>query len=436
MTRVLVVDDDAAVRLVLSALLEQEGFDVDEAADGVEALNWVHQHPVDVVLSDLRMPRMGGQELLQELAGTPPLIMLTAHGDVEHAVQAMRAGAVDFLTKPFQREAVLRALERGIAAAEAEAERAPKAPRSDTVLLGESPPMVALRAALERVANTSATVLLQGETGTGKELAARTLHAASKRPGAFVAICCGALPLNLIEAELFGHEVGAFTGAVHAKPGRFRLAEGGTVFLDEIAELPLEAQAKLLRVLESRDVTPVGSGTPVPVDVRVVAATHQDLPEAVEQGRFREDLYYRLAVVTVRLPSLRERPEDIARLARVFFAEAKSTHGRTLSLAPEAFSALMQRAWPGNVRQLRNACERLVLTSDAECLDAAEVHRILGDAGSGALDLGAQVHRVERATLERGLRAAEGNRTLAARLLGISRRTLYNKLEEHGLAGR
>ena len=430
---VLLIDDDPAVRTVLGALLRQAGHEVVEAEDGGAGIAMARSRRVDVVVCDVRMPGVDGMAVLgalRDLDVSLPVLMLTAHGTVPLAVEAMRRGATDFLQKPFEREEVLFAIDKALCASRAASGRAPARADLDHRLIGESAPMQRLQEQLDRVAPTRASVLLQGATGTGKELAARILHARSGRRGAFVAINCAALPANLLESELFGHVAGAFTGAVRDKPGRVALADGGTLFLDEIGDMPLSLQPKLLRALEERAVRPLGAAETRPVDVRVLSATHRDLPREVGAGAFRQDLYYRLAAVTLQLPSLAERREDVPRLARAFFAELVREHGRALRLGDDAVARLAARDWPGNVRELRNVIERLVILSEG---DVADLGVLAGPDPAPDATLRDQVTRAERDALLAALESARGNRTLAARLLGISRRTLYDKLSAHEL---
>lgn len=435
--RILVVDDDVAVVTVLAGLLEQDGHHVERALSGSDALTRIVPASIDVILSDVRMPGMTGMQLLERVRSEHPevpVVMLTAHGSVPLAVEAMRAGATDFLTKPFEREEVLRAIEKAMALVVHD-EHAPTTSVDGHRLLGESSAMRALRERITRVAPTDTTVLIRGETGTGKELTAHAIHRASKRAaGPMVAVNCAALPENLLESELFGHVRGAFTGAVTSKPGRVELAQGGTLFLDEICEMSPKLQAKLLRLLQEREYQPVGSTSTRRADLRFIAATHQDLDARVKSGEFREDLYFRLAVVPIEMPALRDRRSDIRILSRAFFARARETHGRTdWRLADDALEVLASMPWPGNVRELLNAIERLLILGDGPTIDARELNRLLGnDRIDAANDLRSRVRDAERSVLVEALESTE-NRTQTARVLGISRRTLYNKLEEHGL---
>ncbi|XXF79205.1 sigma-54 dependent transcriptional regulator [Myxococcaceae bacterium GXIMD 01537] len=456
---VLLVDDDPAVAKVLGALLAQAGLGVTAARDGREALEVLARRPVDVVVSDVRMPGIDGMALLAEVArGWPdvPVILLTAHGSVPLAVEAMKAGAADFVLKPFDREEILFTIRKALLRAEGEAaaERAPLS-ASPSAFVGRSGAMGEVQALLNRAAVGTATVLLRGESGTGKELAAKALHDASpRRGGPFVKLHCAALPETLLESELFGYEKGAFTGAAQRKPGRVELAHGGTLFLDEIGDITPQVQVKLLRLLQEREFERLGGTQTLKVDVRFVAATHRPLEELARKGEFREDLFYRLNVVPVWLPPLRARPEDIEPLARHFLEVHARTNGRPpFTLGAEALAMLQTQPWPGNVRQLQNFMERLVVLSDGPELTGADVARELArqpglmpspppapvaapsapPASSEGRTLESQRKDTEKQALVDALKRAGDNRTLAARLLGISRRTLYNKLEEHAL---
>ncbi len=451
---VLLVDDDLAVAKVLGALLTQAGLTVHTAASGQEALALLARRPVDVVVSDVRMPGMSGLELLAEMGRAwpgVPVILLTAHGTVPLAVEAMKAGAADFALKPFDREEILFSIRKALLRAQRE-EDAPVPVKEASGFVGRSAGLAEVQALLKRAAAGTATVLLRGESGTGKELAAKALHDVSpRRGGPFVKLHCAALPDTLLESELFGYEKGAFTGAATRKPGRVELAQGGTLFLDEIGDITPQVQVKLLRLLQEREFERLGGTQTLKVDVRFVAATHRNLEEMVQKGEFREDLFYRLNVVPVWLPPLRARPEDIEVLALHFLDVHSRANGRQpLTLTPEALAVLQVQPWPGNVRQLQNFIERLVVLSDGPEISGEDVSRELARqpgivptpapsapaapaTGSEARTLESQRKDTERQALVDALKRAGDNRTLAARLLGISRRTLYNKLEEYGL---
>ncbi|MFO0709070.1 MAG: sigma-54 dependent transcriptional regulator [Sandaracinus sp.] len=455
--RVLVVDDDRAVGMVLTALITQAGHQARFVASAPEALAALASGGVDVMVSDVRMPGMDGMELLAEVQRKHrdvPVILLTAHGTVSLAVEAMKAGATDFLTKPFDRDEVLFTIGKALTGAKAAADKPPEAaPTKDGPIVGSSEAMREAMKRLEKAAPTMATVLLRGESGTGKEVAARELHRLSPRSkGPFVAVHCGALPDNLLESELFGYEKGAFTGATQRKPGRVELASGGTLFLDEIGDVTPAVQVKLLRLLQEREFQRLGATSAEKADVRFVAATHKNLEQMVKEGTFREDLFYRLNVVPVVMPALRERREDIAPLATRFVARLGEANARPrIALSSDAMKALERADWPGNVRELQNFLERVVVFAEGELIGAGEVARELAarpgagpsstptmassiaSTSADATTLEAQRKDAERAAVREALGKAQGNRTLAARLLGVSRRTLYNKLDELGI---
>jgi two-component system response regulator AtoC len=454
---VLVVDDDPAVGKVLSAQLSQAGIGCHHVADAEAALSVLSERPVDIVITDLRMPGSSGIELLDEIVKRwpeIPVVLLTAHGTVNNAVEAMKKGAADFLLKPFDREEILFTVRKQIAAAE-RAEASPAATSESAVSSG-SHAMNEVRDLIRRAAGSTATVLVRGESGTGKELAARAIHDGGPRAKApFVKIHCGALPDTLIESELFGYEKGAFTGAASRKPGRIELAEGGTVFLDEIGDISPVVQVKLLRLLQDREFERLGGTQTIKSTARIVAATHQPLEDLIKARKFREDLFYRLNVLPIWIPALRDRTTDIEPLARHFCGVFGDANGRgPLELRPDALAILQRQTWPGNVRELQNFIERLVVLSDGDELTAADVTRELARrppmAGAGAGPAAPPAaerapHGTAVATLETSRREAEreaivtaleksaNNRSMAARLLGISRRNLYNKLGEHGL---
>jgi DNA-binding NtrC family response regulator len=441
-TRVLVVDDDPGVRYTLREILASEGLAVSEAGDGAAALARFEEEPAPLVVTDLRMPVMDGMELLRRLSSRSPaprVVVITAHGSERQAVEAMKAGAYDYFRKPFENEELLAVIRRAVESVRLahENERLAGELALARTMVFASEPMRRLAVLVARVAPRDVTVLVSGESGTGKERVAEAIVAASPRAERpFVRFNCAALAPELAEAELFGHTRGAFTGAVRARPGLFGEADGGTILLDEVGDLAAGAQAKLLRVLQEGEVRPVGEERARKVDVRVIAATNRDLGEEARRGRFREDLLYRLDVVHLVIPPLRERPEDVPVLARHFLARFAKRFGVSLPPAPDALVArLAARAWPGNVRELEHAIERLVALSPAEGLDLSLLSGPAAGPSAGAdpLPLKERVQAYERGLVVEALRAAGGNRSEAARRLGISRVTLHDKLKRYGL---
>ena len=440
--RALVVDDDPGVRYTLREILESEGLEVEEAADGAEALARLDAAPAPLVLTDLRMPRLDGMALLRALAGrphAPRVVLITAHGSERQAVEAMKAGAYDYFRKPFETEELLAVVRRAVEAVRLslENERLAGEVALARTMVFASDAMRRLAVLVARVAPRDVTVLVTGESGTGKERVAEAIVQASPRASRpFVRFNCAALTPELAEAELFGHARGAFTGAVRARPGLFGEADGGTLLLDEIGELAPPLQAKLLRVLQEGEVRPVGEERARKVNVRVIASTHRDLGALVRAGTFREDLYYRLEVVSLRIPPLRERPEDVPVLARHFLARFAERFGvEPLRVQDELFDRLARHAWPGNVRELENAIERLVALSPPDGLDLS---LLSGDPATAPEaeppTLKQRVEAYERGLLVDALRAARGNRSEAARRLCVSRVTLHDKLHKYGLA--
>ncbi|HTP52895.1 MAG TPA: sigma-54 dependent transcriptional regulator [Anaeromyxobacteraceae bacterium] len=440
--RALVVDDDAGVRYTLREILEAEGLEVAEAEDGLAALERVESFRPELVVTDLRMPRLDGMELLRRLsarAPAPRVVLITAHGSERQAVEAMKSGAYDYFRKPFETEELLAVVRRALEAVRlrAENERLAGQLALSRTMVFASGAMGRLATLVARVGPRDVTVLLTGESGTGKERVAEALVGASRRAERpFVRFNCAALVPELAEAELFGHAKGAFTGAVRARPGLFGEADGGTLLLDEIGELALPLQGKLLRALQDGEVRPVGEERTRKVDVRVIAATHRDLKELVARGAFRDDLYWRLHVVHLHVPPLRERPEDVPVLARHFLARFADRFALGSFRVPdELFARLAAYPWPGNVRELENALETLVALSrdgelDLSTLPAAAAARPEETSG---MTLRARVEAYERGLVLDALRGAGGSRTDAARLLGISRVTLHDKLKKYGL---
>jgi DNA-binding NtrC family response regulator len=460
MPDILLVEDKESLRRVLRLTLEHAGYSVTECADAAEAAAEIARAPYRLVLTDLRMPNGTGLDVLRAArAADPdvPVVVMTAYGSIDEAVQAMKDGAHDFLQKPVDSNHLILLIRRALEQSRLRTEnillreewsRRYGFPR----IIGESDAIKRAVSETQRVATTEATVLLLGESGTGKELFARAVHHLSpRRDQPFVAINCAAIPETLIESELFGHERGSFTGATERRPGKFELASGGTVFLDEIGELPLAVQGKLLRVIEEKTVDRIGGRVTVPVDVRIVAATNRDLKRAAEAGEFRLDLYFRLAVFPVEIPPLRERGDDVALLARHFAAQfGKELRGREATLSDEAVALLRTRPWQGNVRELENAIERACILADSLALGAADLAlgappqtRAAEEAGdsfaavdlSGTLSEAAEraVRAVERRKIAGALRDAEGNKTRAAEALGVSYKTLLTKIKDYQL---
>ena len=460
MPDILLVEDKESLRRVLRLTLEHAGYGVTECADASSAAAEIARAPYRLVLTDLRMPGGTGLDVLRAArAADPdvPVIVMTAYGSIDEAVQAMKDGAHDFLQKPVDSNHLILLIRRALEQSRLRTEnillreewsRRYGFPR----IIGESDAIKRAVAETQRVATTGATVLLLGESGTGKELFARAVHHLSpRRDEPFVAINCAAIPETLIESELFGHERGAFTGANERRPGKFELASGGTVFLDEIGELPLAAQGKLLRVIEEKTVDRIGGRVTVPVDVRIVAATNRDLKTAAEAGEFRRDLYFRLAVFPVEIPPLRERGDDVALLARHFAAQfGRELRGREATLSDDALALLRARPWQGNVRELENAIERACILADSLALEAPDLAlgsppRAPAAAGepdsfaavdlSGTLSEAAEraVRAVERRKIAAALRDAEGNKTRAAEALCVSYKTLLTKIKDYQL---
>jgi len=450
---ILVVDDDDAHRGMLRTMLRSWGYTVEEAADGDNAVALVHEKAFDVVLTDVRMTRMDGISALKGiLAYNPalPVVLMTAYSSVETAVEALRLGAYDYLIKPLDFEALRHTLEQAIEHSRLSVENrelrrqlTDAAARPD--ILGRSQAIKDMLQIISTVAPTEATVLITGESGTGKELVARALHEGSARAARpLVTVNCAALAENLLESELFGHEKGSFTGADRRREGRFMQANGGTLFLDEIGEMPLPLQAKLLRALQQREVQRVGSDTPITVDVRVLAATNRDLRREAAEKRFREDLYFRLNVISIEVPSLCRRSEDIPLLAAHFLQRFAERNRKNIKgFAPQALDSMLRYSWPGNVRELENAVERAVILCNGALITGRELPASVVGAPAAATaaavpegDIslaGLSLDTVERRAIEETLRQTGDNKSEAARRLGITRATLHNKLRKYGL---
>lgn len=447
---ILVVDDDSSLRRVMKMQLEEAGYEVSLASDGNEAWQMLQEIEPYLVITDLRMPTTG-LELLERTSREnlqTTVIVVTAFGTVETAVEAMKLGAYDYVTKPLDFDALLlvvqRAMERQNLIEEVRTLRSALDQRYGFEgIIGQSKGFLRVLDQAARVSQRDTTVLIQGETGTGKELLARAIHHNSRRRNRpFIAINCGAIPRDLVESELFGYVKGAFTGALAGKLGRIESADGGTLFLDEIGELPLEAQVKLLRVLQEGELPKIGANKPVRVDVRVIAATHRNLSAMVEDQTFREDLYYRLAVVPLLIPPLRERREDLPQLIDKLFERAKKRHEmKDAVLSPMVQKRLIAYRWPGNVRQMENVLERLLVLSAANVITEEDLPEELSNAGSGASALwfdlpesGISLEAIERELIGRALERFAGNQTQAAKYLDISRRTLIYRMEKYGFA--
>ncbi|MCD6343551.1 MAG: sigma-54-dependent Fis family transcriptional regulator [Spirochaetaceae bacterium] len=447
--RILIVDDEKNIRNGLSRAMEMDGYLVSQAEDGQEALKMMLKMEIDLIIADLRMPKLSGEDLLMKVVSaypTVPVIILTGHGTVDNAVQAMRNGAYDFLTKPVNLDRlgllVKRALGRRELARkhqelEAEISRLEKR-KSGAEILGKSAPMHRVFELIEQVAPTRASVLITGESGTGKELVANALHTRSPRIAEpLVKVHCAALSESLLESELFGHEKGAFTGAAGLRKGRFELADRGTIFLDEIGEIDKSTQLKILRVLQEKSFERVVGEKTLTVDVRIITATNRNLKEEVEKGRFREDLYYRLNVVNIHLPALRERPEDIPLLAARFLKETAEENGRDVQgLEPKAAMALGSYRWPGNVRELRNVVESAVVLSKGPYITPEDLppHITQRSEEDGIrIPLGVSMSEAERIIIRANLNALGGNKSRTSEVLGIGRKTLHRKIHEYGM---
>jgi two-component system response regulator HydG len=438
--RILIVDDQSSVRELLRAVLESDGHEIEDAADGAAAVDRLKAGFHDLAIMDIRMPGLDGVDALARMKEVSPrtgVVMMTAYASVDTAVRAMKLGAFDYITKPIDIDEVRSVVSRFMRESAEPGEGEPE----DVVAAGDVVGVSdAFRAAVNlahRVAESDATVLILGESGTGKEIIAREIHRASARSRkSFVAVNCSAIPEGLLESELFGHEKGAFTGAVRQKKGRFEVADGGTVFLDEIGDMSSALQAKLLRFLQDHAVQHVGGSEDIEVDVRVLAATNKDLGVEIAEGRFREDLYFRLNVVTITMPPLSARAEDIPLLIDHFLRRFAAPGAKPKRMSPKAMRLAMSAEWPGNVRELENAVQRAVILSRGETIFPehlpAKVQAADGDHG-GAVPAGRTMREVERDTIVRALRETDGNRTHAAKILGISRRTLQNKIKEYGI---
>ena len=457
--RVLVVDDERNITTVIQAMLERAGFDpfvFNDSSEAIEALETPENGEIEAIITDLYMPGPSGMDILrhcQKFHPELPVVITTAYGTVEAAVSALKQGAFDFITKPFDQTELLNVVKKAVATYQ-ERIKEPNSPIREQVsapaissIIGSSAQMQEVFKIIHKIAASPSTVLISGESGTGKELVAFEIHRNSDRVDkAFIKINCAAIPSTLIESELFGYEKGAFTGAVSTKPGRFELAHTGTLFLDEVAEMPLEMQVKLLRVLQEQELERVGGVTSIKIDVRIITATNKNLEQEVKAGRFREDLYYRLNVVPIALPPLRDRKDDIDLLITFFIAQFNEKLKKSLTVvSPEAMSILRNYSWPGNIRQLENALERMILMADGNELRARDIpEEISGISMVAAAALGPepsglkeivkkQTQTLERDLIEHALEETAGNVTRAAEKLGLSRKGLQLKMKELGI---
>lgn len=452
MSRLLIVDDDRSMRLVLSTMLKKEGYEVASAVDGVDALEVLRREDIDVVITDLKMPRLDGMGLLERIRydyPEIPVIIITAYGTVATAVDAIKKGAFDYITKPFEQDDLKNIISKAV--------RTRNLNREELILnpddlnrfgmVGSSPEMLGIFETIKRVAPTTTTVLITGETGTGKELTANAIHANSpRRNNPFIKINCAAIPENLLESELFGYEKGAFTGAVVTKPGRVELAHKGTLFLDEVGELPREMQVKLLRVIQEQSFERVGGLRTIHVDVRIIAATNRNLFQEVKEGRFREDLFYRLNVMPIHMPALRERRSDIPALVDFFVEKFNKKLGRNVTgVDEEVITLFMSYRWPGNIREMENVLERMILMARGPVLKLEDVPQEIKlaideehrgpDVQSGQFKeiIREQISEVEKQMIIRCLEECGGNITKAARQLGLSRKGLQLKMIKYNL---
>jgi DNA-binding NtrC family response regulator len=447
MSSILIVDDDQNIRKVLKDLMEKEGFHVFTAHDVDTALPIIEKEDLDLIITDLKMPGKSGMDLItlsRERKPAVPIIMITAFGNIEAAVTAIKKGAFDFITKPFDESELLNVIEKAISESEMNKELISNYFDKDgpfTEIIGKTPAIQQIFQTVQKIAPTDSTVLITGETGVGKELIAREIHSAShRRSHPFVKVNCAAIPETLLESELFGYEKGAFTGAVTNKPGRFEIAHQGTIFLDEIGEMSPHLQAKLLSVVQDKAFERVGGVKTIKVDIRIISATNQDLQSGVQSGKFRSDLFYRLNVVPIHIPPIRERKDDLIPLIDYFLKKFKTKYQKKItSLSPEIIAAFSNYNWPGNIRELENVLERMILMSETDTISLNQLPIEIRGTGSiietstlrEKIDIIS--HVTEKQMIIDALSKTNQNRTKAAKLLGISRRTLQNKIKEYGL---
>ncbi|MES2407414.1 MAG: sigma-54 dependent transcriptional regulator [Pseudomonadota bacterium] len=448
--QILIVDDEARMLRVLEIMLQKMGHDISCASNGMEALQSLQESPVDLIISDLRMPGMDGTELLNQLRAQGnhvPFIIMTAHGTIQSAVESMKLGACDYILRPFDIEALELSINRILATGRIMRQNdflRRELEKGWEGFIGESPPMQKVYEQIRLVAPNKTTALITGETGTGKELVARAIHRASpRRDKLFVPINCAAIPTDMLESELFGYEKGAFTGAHKERIGKFELAHGGTIFLDELAEMPIALQAKLLRVLQENVIERLGSNRSIPIDIRIIAATNQDPLAAIAENKLREDLYYRVNVFSLELPPLRDRQEDIPALIQYFVAELSKDRASIPKISAEALFSLQRYSWPGNVRELRNVIERALVLSNGKQLDtphfplgastAKEPKSLQDNLPFDSLSLNCAIEALEAKMIAAALHNTGGNKTKAARLLDVSERSLWYKVKKYHL---
>ena len=444
--RILVVDDEEQMRDLLAKVLERKGFQTSVCGDGTEALAFLEKEPVDLVVTDVRMPGLGGMEALRAVKELNPdivVIIMTAFGSIDQAVQAVKDGAYDYINKPFKIDEMLLTIEKALDERRLRHEVSALRQELHTRyhfenLIGKSRPMQEVFGLIEQVAGSRSTVMVYGKSGTGKELVAKAVHYNSQRSSKnFVAVNCAAIPAELLESELFGHERGAFTGAIATKVGKFELATGGTLFLDEVGSMRLDLQAKILRALQEREIERVGGSRTIKIDVRVIAATNRDLKKAVEEGTFREDLYYRLNVVPITLPDLKDRPEDIPLLANHFVQKfGQESNSGIREISKEAMAILISHTWPGNVRELENVIERAATLGRGPAVQPSDLPPHLAGGTNPlerALAKEATLEDLEKDYIAMILRRTKGHQIRAASILGIDRRTLYRKIRRYGL---
>jgi DNA-binding NtrC family response regulator len=440
-TPILIVDDEPEIRRILAEGLSSNGYAVHSAENAENALQLIEKESFELVIADIRLPDRSGLHLLERIKNQSfltPVIMITGYGSVQNAVESMKKGAYDYILKPFSLKVLEGAIENAIRCRRSQMEKCHIPPESSPfpLIVTQNQKMKEMMNLCQKIAASKATVLIQGESGTGKEIFAKYIHVSSQRSqGPFIAVNCASLPETLLESELFGHEKGAFTGAIGRKIGKFELAHRGTILLDEISEMNTFLQAKILRVLQENEVDRIGGSRPVPLDIRVIATTNRDIEAEVEKGEFREDLFYRLNVISLKLPALRERPDDIELLANHFMKQFASAYGRPIrSVSEEALEWLKGQEWRGNIRELKNAIERAVLITNRDVLQIQDLSPSQSGTPEEAISVPSEslcLREMERKLISKALEKTQGNRTHAAKVLGISIRTLRNKLNEY-----